>query len=91
VTEEKRFIVAQRPPGCRGWCHYLHAWVRNGEIVKEWTHGYDPGYLPIWCVERDKAMKLDEQTARLLVDRIDLRYGQTAGRRVVEHLVEELS
>lgn len=88
MTEERRFVVAQRLIGGR-WRQYLCAWMKSGERSQDGAG--DPRAFPLWHVERDQALKLDELTARQLVDQFDARYGQTEGARVVQHLVEELS
>jgi hypothetical protein len=88
VKRQRCFAVAQQSIGGR-WQHYLHAWVKDGVHVQEGAG--DPRAVPIWGVERDKALKLDEPTAHQLVDQFDKRYGQTKeDRRVVKHLIEEL-
>jgi hypothetical protein len=38
-------------------------------------------------VEREQALKLDDQAARRLVDQFDTRYGRS---EMVHHLIEEL-
>jgi hypothetical protein len=44
------------------------------------------GDVPIWLPVREEALKLDEQSARQLVDQLDTRY-----RGVVQHVVEEVA
>jgi hypothetical protein len=87
MTGEKRFVVVQAAAS-GAWRHYLHAWVKNGVRVQDATG--DPRALPVWLAARDQALKLDAQTAQQLVDHFDTRYRQTEGRRVVQHLAEEL-
>jgi hypothetical protein len=65
-----KYLVAQTP-GSGTWRHYLCGW--HGDV-------------PVWLPAREEALKLDEPTARQLVDRFDTRY-----RRVVQHLVEEVA
>lgn len=81
---EKRCIVVQAATS-GAWRHYLSAWVRNGTWVQDAAN--DPRALPVWLVERDQALKLDDQAARQLVDQLDTRYGRS---EMVHHLVEEL-
>jgi len=88
VTAEKRFIVVQAATS-GAWRHYLCAWVKSGVHVQDAT-GEVARALPVWLAARDQALKLDAQVARQLVDHFDIRYGQTEGSRVVQHLVEEL-
>lgn len=65
-----RYLVAQTP-GSGVWRHYLCGW--HGDV-------------PIWLPVREEALKLDEQSARQLVDQLDTRY-----RGVVQHVVEEIA
>lgn len=65
-----RYLLAQTA-GSGTWRHYLCGWHDD---------------VPIWLPVREEALKLDEQTARQLVDRFDTRY-----RRVVQHHIEEIA
>jgi len=64
------YVVVQSPES-GSWRHYLCGW--HGDV-------------PVWYPTRDDALKLDEETARQIVDKLDTRY-----RRVVRHDIEELS
>ncbi len=56
--ETRRHVVAQTPRSGT-WVHYFREWY---------------GDVPAWVSRRDLALRLDEETARGLVDRFDARY-----------------
>lgn len=64
-----RYVVAQTPDS-GSWIHYLCGWY---------------GEVPVWERDRERALKVDEASARQLVERFDHRY-----KRVVRHYIEEL-
>ena len=68
-TETERYVVTQSPPS-GAWTHYFGGWF---------------GGVPHWDSYREAAKKLDEQTARQLVEKFDVRY-----RGAVLHRIEEL-